>query len=381
MRRINITHICLGDYQDVKPFVFKKMLSHYYDNDYIMKNLESNEQTNKYWFFKYNEDLHVNLIDSNIKTFDKTFEILSQCNGCIFSINCNKYKISDIDTELYSYFYACYTLGIKNIILLIHNLENFPNNDAKNIYNTINKYFKKKLDKIGLTCGCIPFSVLEDMEHTQWFNDYNILDALNKFTINDTSNLEKSLIINNTFRYNKNYSVINGIINSGIIKNLDVLCIKPQNIVVNVKKIEKNHNEINEAYPGDYVGLLIDSKNISDNNLAVGFNSNIKKTSRLICRIVVVCDVINLNDKLTMYYNQTKVKCKIDTIHKNTRLIVSNINDLPNSITKTKMGVIDISLEHEIYTNPFCPDTKDGRLLFKNEENKLACIGIIKIIK
>ena len=381
MRRINITHICLGDYENVKPFVFKKILNHYYDNDYILNNLESNEQTNKYWFFKYNDDLHVNLIDSPIKNFDKKFEILSQCNGCIFSINCNKYKISDIDTELYSYFYACYTLGIKNIIILIHNLENFPNNDAKIIYTNINNYFKRKLSKIGLTCECLPFSILEDMEHTEWFNDYNILESLNKFTLTDTSNLNKSIIINNSFNYNKKFGVINGVINSGTIKKLDVLCIKPQNIAVNIKKIEKNHCEVDEAFPGDYVGILVDSKNINNNNIAVGFNSNLKKTSRLICRVVVVCDKINLNDKLTMYYNQTKVKCKIDVIHKNTRLIISNTNELPNNITKTKMGVIDISLENEIYTNPFCSDTKDGRLLFKNEEDKLACIGIIKIIK
>ena len=82
-----------------------------------------------------------------------------------------------------------------------------------------------------------------------------------------------------------------------------------------------------------------------------------------------------------MYYNQTSVKCKIKAIHKNIRLIISSVNDLPTKITKTKMGVIDISLEDEIYTNPYNADTKDGRLLFRNEENKLACIGIIKVIK
>ena len=306
---------------------------------------------------------------------------MSQCNGCIFSINCNKYKISDIDNDLYSYFYACYTLGIKNIIILIYNLENFPNNDAKNIFNNINNYYKKKLNKIGLTCVCIPFSTLEDMDHTEWFNDYNMLESISKFSINDTSELEKTLIINNTFNYNKNYGVINGVINSGIIRKTDVICIKPQNLIVNVTKIEKNHEEIEKAYPGDYVGILVDSKNINNNSIAISFNSKIKKTSRLICRVVVISDSININDSLNMYYNQTSVKCKIKAIHKNIRLIISSVNDLPTKITKTKMGVIDISLEDEIYTNPYNADTKDGRLLFRNEENKLACIGIIKVIK
>ena len=373
MRNINIGII--GENVGLKTLVFKKILKQYTNYDV---NLYNEENASKYWFFKMgNSD--INLLDIKKDDFENSWNVLNICNACIFVVNCNDYKY-----DYNKYYYMCYTLGIKNVLFLICNLENFPSSDGKTILNEITKYLKRKNKKTNINGQYIPFYTQDFLDENNWFNEYKTFENFItdiKFPEVNHDNQEVSMIISNKFQLSSRYTAINGVLENGVLKKGDVLCIKPSNIVVNVKKIQKNHVEIEKAYPYDYIGIMVDSHRINVNDVGVSFNSEIKKTSKIVCRVMVLSDTINIDENFKLYYNQTHVNCKINLIYKNLRLDISNIETLPKSLSKNKVGIIQLELAEEIFINKYDDNTRQGRILLVDGADNIACMGIVKLIK
>ena len=309
----------------------------------------------------------INNVETNLnKELEENIRIINRCSSIIILLDCNNYK----DGLIEQYYYIIYTYGIENIAFIIYNLQHYPSNDRNIRLKECHNYLTKITKRIG-----IKTIKIMNIDHF----DFTPL-LLNKLDIKQSN--YNSMIVSNKFNYNKTYDVLNGTINSGSIKTNDVLCIKPDNIIVNIKKIEIDHKEVDNANMYDMVGILIDKNdNVKNGDLLVNFNSEIKKTNRLLCKIIVIEDMISVNDNLVMHYNQNKIDCDVSCIYKNLRLHISNKDSLPLSIKKCKVGIICVELSSNIYINKFNDETKEGRVLFTNGDNKLSCIGIIKVIK
>ena len=370
-------NICIiSESDEPKSIMFNNIVKKYsqdvikYDNFNIHDFMNS---IDKYISFTYTNNL-INIFNTHLKpeledNFENNIKIIDQCTTIVFFINCNNYKSIDIE----KYYYVAYTQGIKNVIFYIYNLDKYPTNDKTIRFKDCEKYLLKQTRRIGIK----DIKILEFVDN----DDFDISPLLLNLNLLQKKNYN-SLIITNKFSYNSKYDVINGTVRSGTIKKNDALCVKPENIMINIKKIEINHNEVKEANMYDIVGMLIDkNENIKIGNLLVNFNSEIKSTNKLLCKIIVIEDKININDKLLMHYNHNKIGCTVNCIYKNLRLNISNKDNLPNSINKCKVGIICIDLLDNIYINKYDCDTKEGRVLFINEKNKLSCIGIIKVIK
>lgn len=332
------------------------------------------ESTEHYFSINFTNN-HINLLNTiNVddvsklnQELDRNIKIIHQSSSVIFLLDCNSFKNKLIE----QYYYIIYTLGIKNIAFVIYNLEYFPLNDRDIRLKDFRTYLTKTTKKIGIKN--IKIMTIEEFDFTPLL--------LNK-QINKINNYN-SIIIDKKFNHNNNYDVINGTVNSGIINRNDVLCIKPNNIVINVKKIEIDHIDRDSCHMYDKVGLLVEkNETIKEGDLLVNFNSEIKKTNKLLCKIIVIEDVINVDDSLIMYYNQNKIECSVNCIYKNLRLNISNKDSLPLILKRCKVGIICVDLADDIYINKFNDDNnKEGRLIFTNSDNKLSCIGIIKVIK
>jgi hypothetical protein len=360
-------NICIfSESVDTKTIMLNTILE-----KYIPSNSNSNtnisksilNSTKKYISF-IEKDNTVNIFNTN-DDFETNIKIMDQCNNIYFLLDCNNIKNDNLE----KYYYVAYTLGIININFIIFNLENYPTNDLTIRLKDCEKYLKKLTKKIGI----------KSINITPYNLDIEIILLDNNCLFNSKNN---SMIITNKINYNNNYDIINGTIRSGIIKKNDVLCVKPNNIIINVKKMEINHHEVNEVKQYDIIGMLVDkSDKIEVGNILVNYNSDIKQTNKLVCKIIVIENNISINDTLIMHYNHNKIECNITCIYKNLRLNISNKDSLPEKINKCKIGIICIDLTEYIFINKYDFDTKDGRILFTNLNGDLSCIGIIKVIK
>lgn len=387
MKRLNIGVLCDDDC--LKSDVLTNILLSFDNNlsETYQTYLSNKEDTNTFFpflFCKYN-NLDINFLDIpyNKNITSDNFFVLQQCNSIIFIINCNNYNFNEMQT----YLYTLYTLGIKNICFLVINLENYTVHDGKMMFDKIKKELKEKTKQVSIkNYYILPYSI-KSLEHTKWFLEFDDLNScICKFKYEDLSKLPNNFIVNDYFNIDKSYSAITCTIRSGILKEKDVIYIQPNNLVVNIMKIEKNHEEINEAYPYDNVGLLINNINIDKGSICKNFLHNIKSneqhlkpTNYISCKIIVIENKINQGDELEMLYNNKTVKCIVDKIHKKLKLYNSTL-EYPECVYKNSPAIVKFKLNENIFIDRFDSQTVNGRVLFNKNDGSISCIGIVKSV-
>jgi elongation factor 1-alpha len=167
-----------------------------------------------------------------------------------------------------------YTLGVKQMIVLINKMDDKSVNWSQDRYNEIQTEVSNFLKKIGYDPVKIPFvpisgwlgdNMLERSTNLPWYKGPTLLEALDSVT-EPKRPIDKPLRVplQDVYKIGGIGTVPVGRVETGILKPGQVVTFAPSMVTTEVKSIEMHHEALQQATPGDNVGFNVKNVSVKD---------------------------------------------------------------------------------------------------------------------
>lgn len=172
-----------------------------------------------------------------------------------------------------------YTLGVKQMIVVINKMDDKSVNFGEARYNEIKTEVSSFIKKIGYNPDKVPFipisgwngdNMLEKSENMPWWKGPTLLEALDQIT-EPKRPVDKPLRLplQDVYKIGGIGTVPVGRVETGILKPGQIVTFAPVAITTEVKSVEMHHEALQQATPGDNVGFNI--KNVSVKDIRRGY--------------------------------------------------------------------------------------------------------------
>lgn len=167
-----------------------------------------------------------------------------------------------------------FTLGVKQMIVMINKMDDKSVNWSENRYNEISKEVQTFLKKVGYNpkkVPIIPYSgfqgdnMIERSENMPWYKGPTVLEALDAI-IPPKRPIDKPLRVplQDVYKIGGIGTVPVGRVETGVLKPGQVVTFAPPMITTEVKSVEMHHVALPEATPGDNVGFNVKNVSVKD---------------------------------------------------------------------------------------------------------------------
>lgn len=165
-----------------------------------------------------------------------------------------------------------YTMGIKQAIVAINKMDTV--NYSEERFNEIKDEAVSYLKKVGFlekNINCVAYSgfkgdnLTERCENMPWYKGDTLIEALDKITPPDR-HIGKPLRmpVQDVYKITGVGTVVVGRVETGTLKPNSLITIAPENISGECKTIEVHHVKIDEALPGDNIGMSVRGITVKD---------------------------------------------------------------------------------------------------------------------
>lgn len=177
-----------------------------------------------------------------------------------------------------------FTLGVKQMIVLLNKMDEKTVNWAQARYEEIKKEVSSFLKKIGWNPDKINFvpisgwlgdNMIEPSTNMPWYykapyNGYTLLQALDAVE-EPKRPIDKPLRIplQDVYKIGGIGTVPVGRVETGVLKPNMLVTFAPANITTEVKSVEMHHEQLQQAVPGDNIGFNV--KNVAVKDIRRGF--------------------------------------------------------------------------------------------------------------
>ena len=172
-----------------------------------------------------------------------------------------------------------FTLGVKQMIVLVNKMDDKSVNWAESRYNEIKTEVTNFLKKIGWNPEKIPFvpisgwlgdNMLERSTNLNWYKGPTLLEALDSIELpKRPSEKPLRLPLQDVYKIGGIGTVPVGRVETGTLKPGMNVTFAPGGITTEVKSVEMHHTQLEEAKPGDNVGFNV--KNVAVKDLRRGY--------------------------------------------------------------------------------------------------------------
>jgi elongation factor 1-alpha len=172
-----------------------------------------------------------------------------------------------------------YTLGVKQMIVVINKMDDKSVNWAEKRYDEIKTEVSDYLKKIGYKPETIPFipisgwhgdNMLERSANLAWYKGPTLLEALDALSVpKRPSEKPLRLPLQDVYKIGGIGTVPVGRVETGVLTPGQVVTFAPANVTTEVKSIEMHHEQVPKAEPGDNVGFNV--KNVSVKDIRRGY--------------------------------------------------------------------------------------------------------------
>jgi len=167
-----------------------------------------------------------------------------------------------------------YTLGVKQMIVLINKMDDKSVSWAESRYNEIKEEVTNFLKKIGYDPTKIPFvpisgwlgdNMLEKSDNMKWYKGPTLIEALDSVT-EPKRPIDKPLRIplQDVYKIGGIGTVPVGRVETGVLKPGAMVTFAPGGVTTEVKSIEMHHESLPQATPGDNVGFNVKNVSVKD---------------------------------------------------------------------------------------------------------------------
>ncbi|MEM3699454.1 MAG: translation elongation factor EF-1 subunit alpha [Candidatus Bathyarchaeia archaeon] len=163
--------------------------------------------------------------------------------------------------------FLAFTLGVNQLVVAVNKMDDPTVNWSQERYNEIKNEVSRMLKMVGYKVEKIPFvptsgwtgdNLVKPSEKMPWYKGPTLLDALDVFEV-PPKPLDKPLRIpvQDVYSITGVGTVPVGRVETGVLKEGDMVIFMPANKQAEVKSIEMHHTRIPRAEPGDNIGFNV----------------------------------------------------------------------------------------------------------------------------
>ncbi len=287
-----------------------------------------------------------------------------------------------------------YTLGVKQMIVLINKMDERTVNYSEERYREIVKEVGSFLKKVGYNTDKVPFipisgfngeNLIEHSTNMPWWKGPSLYEALDSL-VEPKRPLDKPLRIpiQDVYKIEGIGTVPVGRVETGVLRPGMTVYFAPANLSSEVKTVEEHHTLLLEAVPGNNIGFSV--RNIPASRVKRGSVAGDAKSDPPREAVEFIAQIVVTNHPTQICAGYTPVldchtahvACRfVEIIAKVDRRSGKEIEKSPSSI---KNG--DSALVRLMPTKPFCVETFSeypplGRFAIRDMRQTVA-VGIIK---
>jgi elongation factor 1-alpha len=163
--------------------------------------------------------------------------------------------------------FLAFTLGVHQLVVAINKMDDVSVNWSQDRYNEIKNEVSRMLKMVGYKVEKIPFvptsgwtgdNLVKKSDNMPWYNGPTLIDALDTFEVPPKQTGKPLRVpIQDVYSITGVGTVPVGRVETGVIKENDVVIFMPSNKQGEVKSLEMHHTRIPKAEPGDNIGFNI----------------------------------------------------------------------------------------------------------------------------
>jgi elongation factor 1-alpha len=289
-----------------------------------------------------------------------------------------------------------FTLGVKQMIVLINKMDDKSVNWGQPRYEEIKKEVSSYIKKIGYNPDKVPFvpisgwhgdNMMEKSPNLAWYKGPTLLEALD--TIEPPLrpvNKPLRIPLQDVYKIGGIGTVPVGRVETGILKPGTIVTFAPAGVTTEVKSVEMHHAALLEAVPGDNVGFNV--KNVSVKDIRRGNVAGDSKNDPPIETADFTAQVIILNHPGQIHNGYTPVldchtahiACKFQEIEtKVDRRSGKEIEKLPKNIKSGDAAIVRLVPSKPMCVEAFSDYPPLGRFAVRDMRQTVA-VGVIKSV-
>ena len=167
-----------------------------------------------------------------------------------------------------------YTLGVKQMIVCLNKMDDKSVNYSEDRYNEIKREASEFLAKVGYKPKDIPFipisgwegdNMIDKSTKMPWYKGPYLLEALDKLEPpKRPTEKPLRLPLQDVYKIGGIGTVPVGRVETGVLKPGMNVTFAPSNLKSDVKSVERHHEKVPEAIPGDNVGFNVKGLTVKD---------------------------------------------------------------------------------------------------------------------
>jgi elongation factor 1-alpha len=291
--------------------------------------------------------------------------------------------------------FLAFTLGVKQLVVAVNKMDDVSVNWSEDRFNEIKGEVGRMLKLVGYKVEKIPFvptsgwtgdNLTKKSEHMPWYTGPTLIEALDVFEV-PSKPLNKALRIpiQDVYSITGVGTVPVGRVETGVVKENDILIFMPTNKQGEVKSLEMHHERIPKAEPGDNIGFNIRGiakTEIHRGDVAGHVTNPPTVAKEFIGQIIVIYHPTAVAAGYTpvLHYHTGQVACKFSELVKKIDPRTGQVVEEKPTFLKTgDAAVVKMEPLHPIALEAFSEFEELGRFAVRDMGTTVAA-GIVKEI-
>lgn len=291
--------------------------------------------------------------------------------------------------------FLAFTLGVRQLVVAVNKMDDVSVNWSEDRFNEIKNEVTRMLKLVGFRVEKIPFvptsgwtgdNLTKKSEHMPWYTGPTLIDALDVFEVPPKpTNKPLRIPIQDVYSITGVGTVPVGRVETGIVKENDVLVFMPSNKQGEVKSLEMHHERIPKAEPGDNIGFNIRGvakTDIHRGDVAGHVASPPTVAKEFIGQIIVIYHPTAVAAGYTpvLHYHTGQVACKFsELIRKIDPRSGTVVEEKPTFLKTGDAAVVKMEPLHPVALETFSEFEELGRFAVRDMGTTVAA-GIVKEI-
>jgi elongation factor 1-alpha len=291
--------------------------------------------------------------------------------------------------------FLAFTLGVRQLVVAVNKMDDVSVNWSEERFNEIKGEVGRMLKLVGYKVEKIPFvptsgwtgdNLTKKSEHMPWYTGPTLIEALDVFEVpSKPVNKALRIPIQDVYSITGVGTVPVGRVETGVVKENDILIFMPTNKQGEVKSLEMHHERIPKAEPGDNIGFNIRGiakTDVHRGDVAGHVTNPPTVAKEFIGQIIVIYHPTAVAAGYTpvLHYHTGQVACKFsELVRKIDPRTGQVVEEKPTFLKTGDAAVVKMEPLHPIALETFSEFEELGRFAVRDMGTTVAA-GIVKEI-
>jgi len=291
--------------------------------------------------------------------------------------------------------FLAFTLGVRQLVVAVNKMDDASVNWGQERYNEVKNEVSRMLKMVGYKVEKIPFvptsgwtgdNLVKQSDKMPWYKGPTLIDALDTFEL-PPKPLDKPLRVpvQDVYSITGVGTVPVGRVETGVLKENDVIIFMPSNKQAEVKSLEMHHTRILRAEPGDNIGFNVRGVSKTDirrGDVAGPVNNPPTVANEFIGQIIVIYHPTAVAAGYTpvLHYHTGQVACRFtELVRKIDPRSGQAVEEKPAFLKTGDAALVRMEPLHPISLESYTDFPELGRFAVRDMGTTVAA-GVVKEI-